>query len=267
MDSILDALQEGHLFELPEPVKDHALQFLAHIIEAFPQIPPGVDIVEGVKTREESMNTGLGKGWACSHARVSFEEDLMCVIGWSPTGIDYGAQDGKPVSIIIMYIVPTNQKNHYLREISTLVKAIQSSPASDKLSSIKELNDVRNYLLDLVAASKEAGPDARARMIRLQVKSAAESQQGIELSNLIFEPVSILQTPGSSLIALTHNNDLMTFIESSKDITEQLDLEGSYYKVPWRIVRKGVTIYQGGKTVYECLALAQKKAAPPNSKN
>ena len=45
MDSILDALQEGRLFELPENDKDHALQFLAHIIEAFPQIPTGTDIV------------------------------------------------------------------------------------------------------------------------------------------------------------------------------------------------------------------------------
>lgn len=41
MDSILDALQEGRLFELPENDKNHALQFLAHIIEAFPQIPTG----------------------------------------------------------------------------------------------------------------------------------------------------------------------------------------------------------------------------------
>ena len=260
MDSILDALQEGHLFELPENEKDHALQLLAHIIEAFPQIPPGTDVLDAVKTREEAMNTGLGKGWACSHARVNFEEDLMCVIGWSPSGINYDALDGKPVSIIIMYIVPSNQRNHYLREISTLVKAIQSSPDPEKLSEIKELNDVRNYLLDLIAVSKETGSDARARMIRLQVKSAAEPPLEIELSNLVFEPVSILQLAGSPLIALTNNNDLMSFIESSKGIIEQLDQDGSYYKIPWRIVRKNITIYQGGKTLYECYAFAQKKA-------
>lgn len=48
MDTILDALQEGRLFELPENDKTHALQFLAHIIEAFPQIPTGTDIVGNV---------------------------------------------------------------------------------------------------------------------------------------------------------------------------------------------------------------------------
>jgi mannitol/fructose-specific phosphotransferase system IIA component (Ntr-type) len=122
MDSILDALQEGRLFELPENDKNHALQFLAHIIEAFPQIPTGTDIVGNVMAREKSMHTALGRGWACPHARVEFEEDLMCVVGWSPTGIDYGAPDGIPVSLITMYLVPSNQRNHYLREVSIMAK-------------------------------------------------------------------------------------------------------------------------------------------------
>ena len=53
MDTILDALQEGRLFELPENDKTHALQFLAHIIEAFPETPAGTDVVGLVLKREE----------------------------------------------------------------------------------------------------------------------------------------------------------------------------------------------------------------------
>ncbi|HBK59086.1 MAG TPA: hypothetical protein DDZ37_07070, partial [Spirochaetaceae bacterium] len=197
MDSILDALQEGRLFELPENDKDHALQFLAHIIEAFPQIPTGTDIVGNVMAREKLMTTALGRGWACPHARVDFEEDLMCVVGWSPTGIDYGAPDGIPVSLITMYLVPSNQRNHYLREVSIMAKVLKSLPAIDRLPSIKELNDVRNYLLDLIAASKETiGPDARARMIRLQSRAAMATQPVSDLSNLIIEPVSIIAGAG-----------------------------------------------------------------------
>ena len=52
MDSMLDALQEGRLIELPENDKDHALQFLAHIIEAFPETPAGSDVVGLVMARE-----------------------------------------------------------------------------------------------------------------------------------------------------------------------------------------------------------------------
>ncbi len=260
MDSILDALQEGRLFELPENDKDHALQFLAHIIEAFPQIPTGTDIVGNVMAREKLMTTALGRGWACPHARVDFEEDLMCVVGWSPTGIDYGAPDGIPVSLITMYLVPSNQRNHYLREVSIMAKVLKSLPAIDRLPSIKELNDVRNYLLDLIAASKETiGPDARARMIRLQSRAAMATQPVSDLSNLIIEPVSIIAGAGMRPLALTQNLELMNFIERTAGLAERLDTEGTYQNGLWRIVRRSATAYQGGRTVFDCIALMPAK--------
>jgi mannitol/fructose-specific phosphotransferase system IIA component (Ntr-type) len=256
MDTILDALQEGRLFELPENDKSHALQFLAHIIEAFPQIPTGTDVVGNVMAREQATNTALGKGWACPHARVDFEEDLMCVVGWSPTPIDYGSPDGFPISIIVMYLVPSNQRNHYLREISILAKVLKFSPEIEKLSEIRELNDVRNYLLDLIAASKETiGPDARARMIRLQSKAIVETLPIRDLSNLIIEPVIIISAPGTKSVALTQNYGLMDWAESTQGLVERLDADGVYQNGVWRVVRRGSTTYQGGKVSYDCLAI------------
>jgi mannitol/fructose-specific phosphotransferase system IIA component (Ntr-type) len=261
MDTLLDALQEGRLFELPENDKDHALQFLAHIIEAFPQIPTGTDVVGNVMAREKSMNTALGKGWACPHARVDFDEDLMCVIGWSPTGIDYGAIDGQKISVIVLYLVPSNQRNHYLREISIMAKVLKTSTDTDKLAAIKELNDVRNYLLDLIAASKEtSGPDARARMIRLQAKSAMTVQPVNDLFHLVVEPVSVIIAPGMKPLALTQNPELMTYIESATNLSERLEADGSFQSGIWRIVRRTTVEYQGGRTVYDCLALSPKKS-------
>ena len=260
MDTILDALQEGRLFELPENDKKHALQFLAHVIEAFPQIPAGTDIVGNVMAREGSMVTSLGKGWACPHARVDLEEDLMCVVGWSPTGIDYGAPDGKPVSIIIMYFVPSNQRNHYFREISILAKVLKNSPEIERLGSIKDLNGVRNYLLDLITEGKETiGPDARARMIRLQTKPAMLAQTSYDISNLFVEPVSVVTGPGLKNFALTQNAELLALLEASPDIAERLESEGSYMNAGWRVVKRHSSSYQGGRVVYDCLAFTQAK--------
>ena len=148
MDTLLDALQEGRLIELPDNDKDDALRVLADILEAIPSVPSGTDVVGLVMSRETSFNTSIGKGWACPHARVPFEEDLMCVVGWSPTGIDYGAPDGVPVSVIAMYLVPANQRNHYLREVSMLAKALTAYEGAEKWRSAKELNEVRDDLLD-----------------------------------------------------------------------------------------------------------------------
>ena len=256
MDTILDALQEGRLFELPDNDKDDALHFLAHIIEAFPSVPPETDVDGNVMKRENQANTALGKGWACPHARVPFDEDLTCVIGWSPAGIDYGAPDSQPITLIIMYLVPENQRNHYLREISQLAKAINEYSSSEKLTAIRELDDVRNYLLDLVEAAKGgSGPDSRARMIRLQAKPAAEENAFQSLSNLVVESVTMIAAPNLKPVVLTQNQALQELLDSAGDMVGKLETDGAYQKGGWRIIRRSAVTYQGQRVAYDCIAV------------
>lgn len=256
MDTMLDALQEGRLFELPDNDKNDALQFLAHVIEAFPEVPAGTDVVGHVMRRERATNTALGKGWACPHARVPFDEDLMCVIGWSPAGIDYGAPDEKPIALIVMYLVPENQRNHYLREISLLAKALETYPELDKLRDIKNLDDVRNYLLDLIDVTKESsGPDTRARMIRLQAKPAPELPTYRDLSNLIIESVTLISITDMKPVVLTQNPDLLEWLDSANNLIDRIVSEGCYQNGGWRVLQRGAVTYQGGHVAYDCIAV------------
>jgi len=257
METLLDALQEGRLFELPENDKTHALQFLAHIIEAFPEIPAGTEIVELVMAREQATNTGIGKGWSCPHAGVPFDGDLVCVVGWSPTGIDYGTKDRQPVRLVVMYLVPTNQRSHYLREVSVMAKAVESFPASGRLESAQDLNDVRNYLLDLIAVSKEtAVPDIRTRMIRLQAKPAIEPPPALkDLSSLVVEPVTLISGQGLRQITLSQNADLTEMLDRADGLIEKLETDGFYQIKDWRVLRRGTAAYEGGRMVHKCLAI------------
>lgn len=256
METLLDAIQEGRLFELPENDKTHALQFLAHVIEAFPDTPAGTDVVGLVLKREETANTGLGKGWACPHARVPYEGDLMCVIGWSPGGIDYQSFDGKPVSIIVMHVVPDNQRSRYLKEISILAKALSVYAEVDKVRSAKNLDDVRHYLLDMIETTRsEATPDVRARMITLQTKPAGLVQPLPELSNLIIEPLSLVVGPDLKPVILSQNPLLADALEKIPDLVEKLDRDGVYQDGGWRVLKRSVTIYQKGRMVIDCLAI------------
>jgi mannitol/fructose-specific phosphotransferase system IIA component (Ntr-type) len=256
MDTLLDALQEGRLIELPDNDKNDALQFLSHILEAIPSIPTGTDVVGLVMGREASITTALGKGWACPHARVPYEEDLMCVVGWSPTGIDYGAPDGIPVSIIVMYLVPSNQRNHYLREVSVLAKALTAYPETEKLRAATELNDVRDLLLDLISTTKETvGPDTRARMIQLQARPSVEALPAPDLSNLIVEPVTLVTGPGLKPVVLAQNLSVVESLESATRLIDDISTLGVFQNGGWRVVKRGAVTYQGDRVVYECLAI------------
>ncbi len=264
MDSLLDALQEGRLIELPENNREHALQLLAHILEAIPSVPNGTDVVGLVMERERVTSTALGKGWACPHARVPFEEDLVCVLGWSPTGIDFGAPDGMPMSMIAMYLVPSNQRNHYLREISLLAKALSAYADPDKLRSVKDLNEVRNYLLDLIGSTKDTvGPDARARMIQLQARPSLESQTARDLTSLIVEPLSLVVVPGLAPLVLSQAAGLADILEAATGLIERLESEGAFHNGGWKVVKRNSVSYQGGRVVYDCLAIRLPAAALP----
>ena len=156
MRSLLDALQAGRLIELTDNHKTKALEYLAALIEAIPDIGVEGGITENVLAREQAHNTGIGKGWACPHARAPHDGELVCSVGWSPAGIDYGAPDNEPVHLLVMYFVPDTQKNAYLKEISSLAKAIQTQPALQDLKSLTDLGEVRDRLLDAIHVALES---------------------------------------------------------------------------------------------------------------
>src|ERR1035437_197198 len=181
MRSLLDALQAGRLIELTDKHKIKALEYLAALIEAIPDIGVEGGITESVLARENVHNTGIGKGWAGPHARAPHGDELVCAVGWSPTGIDYGAPDNEPVRLVVMYFVPDTQKNAYLKEISTLAKAISTDNKLQDLKSLSDLGEVRDRLLDAISVALESMvPEAKARMIHLDVKQA-EIQAGAGL--------------------------------------------------------------------------------------
>ena len=259
MKSLLDALQEGRLIELPEADKEKSLQYLGTLIEAIPDFRAGIDFNGAVMTREKAANTGITQGWACPHGRVSGEGELFCAIGWSPTGIDYGAPDGKPVRIVVMHYIPDSQKNVYLREISGLAKAIQRNPALGELSSLKGLGEVRHRLIDLLTAAVDSAlPDVKARMIQLEAKQAvsvqAETMPADALISLALIPLSIVVVPGARPIILAQDRDIIGQMEA-QDMSTPLAARIPFDTAGYRIITRSVASFQPDRLLYDCLAL------------
>jgi mannitol/fructose-specific phosphotransferase system IIA component (Ntr-type) len=268
MKSLLNALQAGRLIELPDNNKDRALQYLASLIEAIPDLKPGMDIAEAVLSRERTGNTGLGLGWACPHVRTSNEGELLCAVGWSPVGIDYGALDNRPVRLIILYYIPDLQKNAYLKEISSLAKAIQDNKGLQDIETAHDLTEVRNRMLDLVSAAIEAGvPEAKAKMIRLEAKQAAVAaavapSEAVSLAQIV--PVTVIVIPGAKSVILSQNVELVSMLESNGDLGAALRQRGQVDVGNYRILSRAATGYQPDRVLYDCLAV--KLSAPPAPK-
>jgi mannitol/fructose-specific phosphotransferase system IIA component (Ntr-type) len=268
MRSILTALQEGRLFELPDVGgKPRALGFLARILDANPDIEVGTDTIEEVNKREEECNTGIGLGVGVPHIRARREEgELFCAIGWSPQGLDYGAMDAKPVHLVVMYYIPGSQKNVYLKEISTLVKAIRKTGGIEPIARATDLNAVRNLLLDWVSEGLgDSGPEAVARMIKLEVKHAqTESPVSVVCATLPLVPVkpgaravpfSVLSASPTLIVVLAQDSGWASAVEKEPGLAERLS-NGSVFAVGGaQVFVTRSTLYSGGRTLFECVAL------------
>jgi len=266
MKAILAALEEGRLIELPENNKDRALQILGSLIEAVPGLKAGTQVVESVLAREHAANTALGLGWACPHARTTAEGDLLCAIGWSPAGLDYGAPDGQPVRLIVMYYIPEAQKNIYLKEISALARVIGKPGGVPGLDQVKDLNEVRIRLLDVISTALESDiPADRARMVRIEAKQAAVAAVPVTVAAgagwpATIVPFQLVVAPGKPTLVLTQDHDLVAALEAATELPALLTKMSIADAAGYRILMRHTIAYAPDRATYDCLAL--KFAAP-----
>jgi mannitol/fructose-specific phosphotransferase system IIA component (Ntr-type) len=278
MRSILTALQEGRLFELPEGAsKERVLGFLARVLDANPNIEAGIDVVDEITLREKECNTGIGLGVAVPHVRGQREEgDLYCAIGWASQGIAWDATDGNPVHLVVMYYIPGAQKNVYLKEVSSLVKAIRKSGSIEPIAKAPDLNAVRNLLLDWVSSVLgDAGPEAVARMIKLEVRHAqaaeAPAQPPPAEAAAGMGPVpavpafgvpggraavfSVLVAPPSGPFVLASDAEWVASIEKESGFAQRLAAGAPFLAGGHTVFVTGSTAYSGARVLYNCVTM------------
>jgi nitrogen PTS system EIIA component len=263
MKSLLKALKDGRLVELPGTGKDGALEFLALLIEAIPDIGTKSDLVKTVLDREAQSSTGMGRGVACPHCRTAAEGELLCAVGWSPSGLDYGAPDGKKVHLVVMYYVPDSQRNAYLKEISGLARAISADDSIEAVSSMPDIHTVREKLLDWVSvAISESLPEQKARMIKLEARQAAVAADAAAAAAV--PPPAAAAAPRfipfrlvawkDGFVVLCSDPGLVGRLESRADLAALLAGSREFDLEEYRIATLSRTLFAGERSEYEAVA-------------
>jgi len=260
MKSLLNALQEGRLVELPVQDKEKALEYLAILIEAIPDIGNNQDIVSAVSKRETVSNTGIGMGVACPHVRAARDDgELFCAVGWSPAGIDYDAVDHKKVHLVIMYYIPDSQRNAYLKEVSGLAKAIKDTDAYQLLSTIQDLQTLRSKLLDwMESATDKAIPDSKARMIKLEERQHAVEAAGgtaVKTTKLTVIPFAVVVAENAKFFVLANEQELVEKLENAKDFIPLFNSGREFEYGGHHISVLQENAFAKGRSLYQCVAV------------
>ncbi|GAA75749.1 PTS system, nitrogen regulatory IIA component [Pseudoalteromonas sp. BSi20480] len=102
-------------------------------------------------TREKLGSTGIGRGIAIPHGRMSGAQEPLALVLVSETPINFDAIDNRPVDIFVALIVPEGDNQQHLKTLATIadklkIKNFVSSFAvlNRMLSCIKLLLTNRN---------------------------------------------------------------------------------------------------------------------------
>jgi Na+:H+ antiporter len=81
---------------------------------------------QAVLERERQMSTGMEEGVAIPHGRTDAVTQLVCAVGVSREGLEFGSADGKPTHIIVLALTPTAGTDPYLQFAAAIVNALDA---------------------------------------------------------------------------------------------------------------------------------------------
>ncbi len=117
---------------------------VAHLVknERIPAEAEG-EIREAVVARERSMSTGMENGIAIPHAAVDGLENLAVALGviGSEDGLSFESSDGRPARLVVLLVIPKNQKLLHIRTLADVARVLGKSEVREQLFAAETSED------------------------------------------------------------------------------------------------------------------------------
>lgn len=85
------------------------------------------ELYRELQEREALGSTGIGRGVAVPHCKLSRISDVILAVGVSDQNIDFSAVDEEPVRIFFVLISPKNQPTTHLKSLAAISKWIKAN--------------------------------------------------------------------------------------------------------------------------------------------
>ena len=102
--------------------------------------------LQSVLAREQIRSTGIGFGVAIPHSKCKAVKEAVMAIGISNQPVDFNSIDGKPVSIIILLISPSDQTAPHLQALARINRMILNETLRNKLQKINAAEEACELL-------------------------------------------------------------------------------------------------------------------------
>ena len=104
------------------------------------------EILAGLLEREELGSTGLGKGVAIPHARVTHCEGSLAAFLQLNQAIEFDALDNQPVDLLFALVVPTQATQEHLELLAQLAAMFSDASLREQLRHTQNCREKFNLL-------------------------------------------------------------------------------------------------------------------------
>ena len=103
-------------------------------------------VIDVVRTRENSMSTGIGYGIGIPHASTDLIENVVGALGRSKNGIDFEALDNQPVTLVVLFLVPRGQFQKHLHTLANIARQLHNSEFRTALENAEDADSICQIL-------------------------------------------------------------------------------------------------------------------------
>lgn len=122
--------------------KTEALDELAGLCGVSNRVRDPAHFVAAIHERERVSSTGIGGGIAVPHAKLQTIDSFVMAIGICPSGIDFAARDGEPVSIVVMIAASDHLRERYLKLLATVATWLKQPECCAKIRQANGATEV-----------------------------------------------------------------------------------------------------------------------------
>ena len=103
-------------------------------------------VIDVVRTRENSMSTGIGYGIGIPHASTDLIENVVGALGRSKNGINFEALDNQPVTLVVLFLVPQGQFQKHLHTLANIARQLHNSEFRTALENAEDASSICQIL-------------------------------------------------------------------------------------------------------------------------
>jgi fructose-specific phosphotransferase system IIA component len=125
--------------------KESAILELVDLLDSNGLLSDRDKVLDAVLIREKTRSTGIGCGIAIPHGKCSSVRELVMAVGIAKEPIDFQSVDGKPVSIILLLLSPSDQTGPHIQALASISRLMldeEFRQTLEKTTSCQEVYDL-----------------------------------------------------------------------------------------------------------------------------